>query len=107
RLVHGDLWSANVLARQDHFGKWWVSGILDPMCKYAHTEGEIAYLELFHTVTPAFLRAYQSAHRLASEYHEVRKHVYQMYELINHVQLFGAEYLKPLQGTMEVVGRFV
>ena len=34
-------------------------GLLDPNCKYAHAEAEIAYMDLFHTITPAFLRAYQ------------------------------------------------
>jgi fructosamine-3-kinase len=107
RLIHSDLWASNVLATQDGHGKWWVGAILDPNCKYAHAEAEVAYLELFKTVNPAFLRAYQSAHRLPPEYHELRKPVYQMYELLNHLQLFGAEYLKPLLGVMEKVGRFV
>jgi fructosamine-3-kinase len=107
RLVHADLWTSNVLAKEDGFGKWWVCGVLDPNCKYAHAESELAYLELFHTVTPAFMRAYQLGHRLAGEYHTVRKHVYQLYELVNHLQLFGAEYLKPLMGCLERVGQFV
>jgi fructosamine-3-kinase len=107
RLVHSDVWSTNVLARPDDFGKWRVSALLDPMCKYAHSETELAYMELFRTITPAFLRTYQSAHRLPSEYHEVRKHVYQMYELINHLQLFGTEYLKPLLAAVEKVNHFV
>ena len=38
-------------------------------CKYAHTEAEIAYMELFHTITPAFLRAYQQGRRLHPDYH--------------------------------------
>jgi fructosamine-3-kinase len=107
RLVHADLWSANVLARPDEFGKWWISGILDPNCKYAHAESELAYLELFRTVTPAFMRAYQSVHRLPNEYHSLRKPIYQLYELVNHVQLFGAEYLKPLMATLEKLSPFV
>jgi fructosamine-3-kinase len=107
RLVHWDLWSSNVLARQDHLGKWWVCAILDPNCKYAHAEAELAYMELFRTVTPAFLRAYQSGHRLAAEYHEVRKPVYQLYHLMNHLQLFGGDYLKPLQGCLEKIARLV
>ena len=107
RLVHSDLWSSNVLAKQDHYGKWWVSAVLDPNCKYAHAESEIAYMELFRTSTPAFMRAYQTVHRLPAEYHEVRKHVYQVYELLNHLQLFGVEYLKPLQGVLEKIARFV
>lgn len=107
RLIHGDLWSSNVLAGEDSYGKWWVTGVLDPMCKYAHAESEIAYLELFHTVTPAFLRAYQSVHRLPAEYHSLRKPIYQAYELINHVQMFGAEYLKPLLGAMDRLTHWV
>ncbi len=107
RLVHGDLWSANVMARQDHSGKWWIASILDPNCKYAHTEAELAYMELFRTVTPVFLRAYQSTHRLSAEYHEVRKPIYQMYDLLNHLQLFGADYLKPLMQVLEKVGRLI
>ena len=107
RLVHSDLWSSNILAKRDGHGKWWVSGVLDPNCKYAHVEAEIAYLELFRTVTPAFLRAYQSSHRLPAEYQEVRRPIYQMYELVNHVQLFGEQYVKPLMKVMEEVGRFL
>lgn len=101
RLIHGDVWSSNVLVHHDGHGKWWVTGILDPMCKYAHAESELAYLDLFRTSTPALLRAYQAAHRLPPEYHSVRKPVYQMYALLNHFQLFGAEYLKPLLSTLE------
>ena len=41
------------------------------------------------------------------EYHSVRKHIYQLYELVNHLQLFGAEYLKPLTACLERVGQFV
>jgi fructosamine-3-kinase len=107
RLIHGDLWATNVLARQDHFGKWWVSAVLDPKCKYAHFESEIAYMELFRTVTPAFLRAYQQLQRLPAEYHEVRKPIYQLYELINHVQLFGAEYVMPLLSHMDKINRLI
>jgi fructosamine-3-kinase len=104
RLVHWDVWSTNILCKPDDQGRWWVSGILDPNCKYAHAEAEIAYMDLFHTITPAFLRAYQQARKLHPEYHRLRKHVYQLYELINHLNAFGPEYLKPLLGTVEKVG---
>jgi len=104
RLVHWDAWSSNILCKCDDHGKWWVSSFLDPNCKYAHYEAEIAYMDLFHTITPAFLRAYQQPNRLHPEYHRVRKHVYQLYELMNHVSAFGAEYLKPLLGMVEKVG---
>lgn len=101
RLVHWDIWSTNVLAKPDTQGNWWVTAILDPNCKYAHAEAEIAYMELFHTITPAFLRAYQLRHKLPAEYHRFRKPIYQLYPLINHVNLFGHEYIKPLLAAVE------
>jgi fructosamine-3-kinase len=104
RLVHWDVWSTNILCKPDAHGRWWVNGLVDPNCKYAHAEAEIAYMDLFHTATPAFLRAYQQTRRLHPEYHRVRKHVYQLYELMNHVSAFGAEYLKPLLGMVEKMG---
>jgi fructosamine-3-kinase len=101
RLVHWDVWSTNVLCKADEHGRWWVTALLDPNCKYAHAEAELAYMDLFHTTTPAFIRAYQQARKLHPEYHRVRKQVYQLYELINHVNAFGAEYLKPTIAAVE------
>lgn len=107
RLVHWDLWSTNLLAAPDPHGRWWITALLDPNCKFAHAEAEIAYMELFHTITPAFLRAYQQTHRLPSEYHRVRKPVYQLYPLINHLHLFGNEYLKPLLAAVERIAPLI
>ncbi len=103
RLVHWDVWSTNILCKPDAHGRWWVSGLVDPNCKYAHAEAEVAYMDLFRTITPAFLRAYQQTRRLDPEYHRVRKHIYQLYELLNHLNAFGPEYLKPLLEMVEKV----
>lgn len=103
RLVHWDLWSSNILARPDEHGRWWVTALLDPNCKFAHAEAEVAYLDLFHTCTPAFMRVYQQSRRLPPEYHNVRKVVYQMYPLIDDVTLHGEQYLKPLIAAVEKV----
>jgi fructosamine-3-kinase len=107
RLTHWDLWGTNILAKPDANGRWRVSALLDPHCKYAHAEAEIAYLELFHTVTPAFMRAYQEQHKLPLEYHQLRKPVYQLYSLINHLQLFGQDYLKSVLAAVERVGKLI
>jgi fructosamine-3-kinase len=103
RLVHWDIWSTNLLTWPDEQGEWQITALLDPNCKYAHTEAEIAYMELFHTVTPAFMKAYQARHRLPPEYHRFRRAVYQLYPLINHLRLFGQDYVKPLMGVLEKV----
>jgi fructosamine-3-kinase len=101
RLVHWDIWSTNLLCKPDENGNWRISAVLDPNCKYAHAEAEIAYIDLFHTSTPAFNRAYQTAHRLDDSYHRLRKPIYQLYPLINHVNLFGHDYVKPMLGALE------
>jgi len=107
RLVHWDIWNTNVLARPNGDGKWHVAALLDPNCKFAHAEAEIAYLELFHTVTPAFMKRYQQKHRLPNEYHQFRKPIYQLYPMINHVRLFGEHYVKPLSAAVEKCSHLV
>jgi fructosamine-3-kinase len=107
RLVHWDLWATNILTKQESDGRWRVSALLDPNCKYANAEAEIAYLELFHTVTPTFMRAYQAQYKLTPEYHAIRKPVYQLYSLINHLRLFGQDYLKPVLAAIDKVSRLV
>ena len=101
RLVHWDIWATNLLARPDPAGRWHISAFLDPACKYAHFEAEIAYMELFHTITPAFLKVYQQSRKLPPEYHLYRKPIYELYPLINHLHLFGQEYVKPLAAAVE------
>jgi len=103
RLVHWDLWASNVLCAPDENGKWRVTAILDPICKYAHSEAEIAYLDLFHTCTPVFMKAYQQQFKLDDGYHRVRKPIYQLYPLLNHVCTFGTEYVKPLMTVIDRV----
>jgi fructosamine-3-kinase len=94
RLVHWDIWATNILVRPDDAGRWRIAALLDPNCKYAHSEAEIAYMQLFHTINPAFLAEYQQVHKLGSHYHNYRKPIYQLYPLLNHLCLFGAEYVK-------------
>lgn len=101
RLVHWDMWSSNLLVKPDSDGEWQVAALIDPNCKYAHTEAELAYMELFHTVTPAFMKRYQRRHKLDGDYYQFRRPVYQLYPMINHLLLFGAEYAKPLKAAVE------
>jgi fructosamine-3-kinase len=107
RLVHWDIWAANVMAMPDASGKWRISAMLDPNCKYAHGEAEIAYMELFHTVNGAFLKSYQQSFKLGDGYQRIRKPIYQLYELINHVQLFGPEYVKPMMACFERIAPMI
>ena len=42
-----------------------------------------------------------------AEYHQYRKAIYQLYPLLNHLNLFGAEYVKPLMAQVEKVSAVV
>jgi fructosamine-3-kinase len=107
RLVHWDLWASNILSDCDDSGQWRITAVLDPICKYAHAEAELAYLDLFHTITPTFTKAYQQQFKLDEGYHRVRKPIYQLYPLLNHVCTFGNEYLKPTLAMIDRVSALV
>lgn len=107
RLVHWDLWSGNVLAAPDAGGAWRVTALLDPMCKYAHAEAELAYLEFFGTVNKAFLEEYKRTLRPGDGYAQVRRPVYQMFFLLDHAAFFGGAYHEKLAAAAERVAAMV
>lgn len=92
RLVHWDIWDTNVMAKPDSHGNWNVVALLDPNCKFAHAEAELAYMELFHTVTPDFMKTYHSLHKSEDGYSRLRRPIYQLYSLLDHLNLFGHQY---------------
>ncbi len=107
RLVHWDIWAANVLVGPGDNEQWQIKAMLDPNCRFAHAEAEIAYVDLFKTASPAFIKAYQRTHKLDDAYHRVRKPIYQLYFLLNHLQLFGAEYQPRVLTAVERVASLV
>jgi fructosamine-3-kinase len=107
RLLHWDVWATNLLAKPNGDGRWHLSAMLDPNCKFGCPEAELAYLDLFHTATPVFMKTYQQEKKLPAEYHSVRKPIYQLYSLLNHVRLFGNQYEKALCAQVEKVAGLV
>jgi fructosamine-3-kinase len=107
RLCHGDFWAANVLCHHDHNGRWRLAAILDPELRYGHSEFEIAYMDLFKTITPRFKQVYQTHFRLSDRYHTVRKPVYQLYGLINQLQLHGPGFVTPVLAAAEKLAAIV
>ena len=84
-LVHGDIWSANVMV--DPNGGCLLSGFLDPAGVFADPEYELAYLELWRSVGPGFFRAYHAVHPRRPSY-ETRRQVYWLNTLLLHVWFF-------------------
>ena len=98
-LLHGDLWRGNVMCGPD--GK---AMLIDPACYVGHAEADLAMTELFGGFPPEFYEAYREANPLQSGY-ENRRDLYNLYQLLNHLNLFGPSYLGPVKSIVaEYVG---
>lgn len=93
-LIHGDLWSGNVIS--DAQG---APAIIDPAVSYSWAEAEPAMTTLFGGFSDAFYRAYQEVRPLETGYRE-RFDLYNLYHLLNHLNLFGAGYLGQVQAVL-------
>ena len=85
-LLHGDLWSGNY--DYDRFGD---PIIFDPAVYFGDREADMAMTELFGGFSPNFYDAYNEAYPLDEGY-EVRKNLYNLYHILNHLNLFGGGY---------------
>ena len=91
-LLHGDLWSGNVFA-----GPGGEPVLVDPSVYRGHNEVDLAMTELFGGFGPGFYEAYERVRPLRAGYAECRRHVYQLYPLLVHVNLFGGGYVDGLR----------
>jgi fructosamine-3-kinase len=86
-LLHGDLWGGNWAT--DQGGSPFV---FDPAVYYGDREADLAMTELFGGFGRGFYDAYRSAWPLDPGY-AVRRDLYNLYHVLNHLNLFGGGYL--------------
>jgi len=86
-LLHGDLWSGNYAT--DEQGQ---VVIFDPAIYYGDREADIAMTELFGGFGHDFYAAYNKTSALDVGY-QTRKTLYNLYHILNHLNLFGGGYL--------------
>jgi len=98
-LLHGDLWTGNVLVKGDR-----IAGFVDPAIYCGHPEIELAFTTMFGTFGGAFFEAYESLSPLAPGFHEERRDLYNLYPTLVHVRLFGASYLGGIERTLARLG---
>lgn len=96
-LLHGDLWGGNYMTGPD--GKAW---LIDPAAYVGHREADLAMTELFGGFAPAFYSAYRSIAHVDAGYGE-RRDLYNLYHLLNHVNLFGYSYVGSV---LRILNRF-
>ena len=94
-LLHGDLWSGNYAYTRD--GE---PVIFDPAVYYGDREADLAMTELFCGFGREFYAAYRDAYPLDDGY-AVRKTLYNLYHVLNHLNLFGGGYLSQAQGMID------
>jgi fructosamine-3-kinase len=87
-LLHGDLWGGNFIV--DEHGE---ACLIDPAVYYGHREADLAMTRLFGGFEPSFYAAYEEASPLAPG-HEDRLAIYQLYHVLNHLNLFGGGYFE-------------
>ena len=91
KLIHGDLWSGNWFVDRDG-----VPCLVDPAVYFGYREADIAMIELFGGMPARFFDAYQEVFPLAFGYKH-RQGVYDLYHMLNHLNLFGRGYLASVQ----------
>jgi fructosamine-3-kinase len=94
-LLHGDLWSGNACMT--------ASGepvIYDPAVYYGDREADLAMTELFGGFPRSFYDAYRTEYPLDAGY-ETRKHLYNLYHVLNHLNLFGGGYCAQAERMIE------
>ena len=82
-LLHGDLWSGNILVAGGE-----LAALIDPACYFGDPEVDLAMLALFDSPGGAFEEAYG---RLEAGWEE-RRSAYQLFPALVHLRLFGAAY---------------
>jgi len=93
-LLHGDLWSGNYA--------FLASGepvVFDAAVYFGDHEADLAMTELFGGFSEDFYAAYRSSNPLDPGY-SVRKHLYNLYHVLNHLNLFGSGYLAHAESLM-------
>jgi protein-ribulosamine 3-kinase len=96
-LLHGDLWSGNALSDADGG-----PALIDPAVYYGWAEAELGMTALFGAFPASFYDAYNDTRPLEIGYQE-RFPIYNLYHLLNHLNLFGAGYLGQVR---QVLDRF-
>jgi len=96
-LLHGDLWGGNI-----GFTRTGEPVIFDPATYYGDREAELAMTELFGGFGTDFYAAYREAWPVDPGY-RVRKTLYNLYHVLNHLNLFGGGYAAQAERMMQML----
>jgi fructosamine-3-kinase len=98
-LIHGDVWTTNVLAENGR-----ITAFLDPAIYFGVDEMELAYIALFNSFGTPFFRRYEEIRPLPPGFYEERRHLYSLYPLLSHVCHFGGSYVSMVDSVLHRFG---
>ena len=98
-LLHGDLWSGNVLVCNNGDPV-----VIDPAVYYGDAEADLSLTYLFGGFPTSFYQAYHEI-RPKCEGFVRRQKVYQLYHLLNHFNLFGNSYTQSVESCLREITR--
>lgn len=98
-LIHGDLWSGNVLW---HRGR--LAALIDPAIYWADREVELAFMDLMGGFGQGFWSAYHERKPIRDGFWEQRRPIYHLYPLLVHARLFGGQYPHAVASTLATLG---
>ena len=98
-LIHGDVWSANVLAKGDR-----ITAFLDPAIYHADPEIELSFISFFNSFGDPFFERYAQIRGIRPGFFEGRRELYALYPLLVHVYFFGGGYLGSVRSTLRRFG---
>jgi len=93
-LLHGDLWGGNFIV-----GPGGAPALIDPAAYYGDREADLAMTRLFGGFPPGFYHAYEAAWPLPGGWRD-RVELYNLYHLLNHMNLFGEGYGAQVDATL-------
>ena len=96
-LLHGDLWSGNYA-----FTNSGEATIFDPAVYYGDREADLAMTELFGGFGSDFYAAYRADYPVDPGY-GVRKTLYNLYHILNHLNIFGDAYRSQAYRMMDIL----
>ncbi len=94
-LLHGDLWSGNA-----GFLETGTPVVFDPAVYYGDAEADLAMTELFGGFPAGFYEGYREV-RPIEEGYRLRRVLYNLYHVLNHLNLFGEGYRAQAERMME------
>lgn len=96
-LLHGDLWSGNLLC-----GKDGQPVFIDPAVYYGHREMDIAMTFMFGGFDSVYLRTYNEQFPLEKGW-EKRLEIHNLYPTLVHLNLFGSSYRRGLERVLNKI----